>query len=98
MIMKEKPHILGISEAELKKSHHCVNSLKVPGYDLLLPKSWEIYGKARVVVYIKKSLQYEHLLALEHADVQTLWLLRECWLSGRMLLLMTTLMNLMKYT
>ena len=73
LIKQEKPHILGISESELK-IHHSVNSLKVPGYDLLLPKSWDVLGKARVVVYIKKTLVYEHLVDLEQADVQTIWL------------------------
>ena len=68
-IQNEKPHILGISEAELKCSHHGKNSLKVPGYDIIFPKSWDTYGKARVVVYIKKSLSYEHLPELEHSDV-----------------------------
>ena len=74
LILREKPHILGISEAELKKTHHNVNSLKVPGYELLMPASWEVHGRARVVVYIKKSLQYEHLPVLQHPDVQTVWL------------------------
>ena len=72
MIRNEKPHILGISEAELKKSHHSENSLKVPGYDLLLPRSWDVHGKARVLVYIKKSLAYDHLIDLEHPDTQTI--------------------------
>ena len=74
IILKEKPHILGISEAELKKNNHDVKSLKVPGYELLMPASWETQGKARVVVYVKKSLQYEHLPSLQHTDVQTVWL------------------------
>jgi hypothetical protein len=30
LVKQEKPHILGISEAELKKSHHCISSLKIP--------------------------------------------------------------------
>ena len=74
MIQKEKPHILGISEAELRKNHHSEKSLKVPGYELILPKSWEIYGKARVVLYIKKSLAYDHLPFLEHPDIQSIWI------------------------
>ena len=68
-----KPHILGISETELKKSHHSVNSLKIPGYDLVLPKSWDIHGKARVVIFIKNSLEYEHLPDLEQPDIQSIW-------------------------
>ena len=39
LINEERPHILGISECELKKSHHNLDKLKVPGFNLLLPKS-----------------------------------------------------------
>ena len=74
LIQKEKPHILGISEAELRKSHHSVQSLKVPGYDLLLPKSWDSLGKARLVVYVKKGLVYEHLPDIEDPDIQSIWI------------------------
>ena len=74
LILQEKPHILGISEAELRKQSHQISKLKVPGYDLLLPKSWDTVGKARLVVYIKKTLDYEQLGDLEHGDVQSIWL------------------------
>ena len=37
-------------------------------------KSWETHGKARVAVYIKKSLEYEHLPVLEHPDIQSVWI------------------------
>ena len=74
LIKQEKPHILGISETELRKSHHNIDCLKVPGYDLLLPKSWDMHEKARVVVYIKKSLEYDHIASLEYGDVQSIWL------------------------
>ena len=50
LVQKQKPHILGISEAELRKGAHSLLDLKVPGYALLLPKSWNTEGKARVVV------------------------------------------------
>ena len=72
-IKDEKPHILGVSEAELLESHHSLDSLKVPGYQLLLPKSWESQGKARLVVFIKKCLQYEQVDNLENCDVQSIW-------------------------
>ena len=74
LILQEKPHILGISEAELRKQSHQISKLKVPGYDLLLPKPWDTVGKARLVVYIKKTLDYEQLGDLEHGDVQSIWL------------------------
>ena len=59
LVKQENHHILGISEAELKKSHHSLNSVKISGYDLILPKSWETIGKARVIVFIKNSVEYE---------------------------------------
>ena len=39
----------------------------------LHPKSLDMCGKARVVLYIKKSLDYEHLVELEHEDIQSVW-------------------------
>ena len=74
LVQREKPHILGILEAELQRSHHNIDSLILPGYDLLLPKSWLVHGKARVVIFIRKSLYYEHLSDIEHADTQAIWL------------------------
>ena len=48
LVKKENPHILGVTEAELSKNLHNVNTLKLPGYDILLPKSWNVTGRARV--------------------------------------------------
>ena len=39
-VVKKTPHILAISENELSKSGHHEQSLEIPGYDLLMPKSW----------------------------------------------------------
>ena len=74
IIKQEKPHVLGISEAELIKSYHQKESLKIPGYDILLPKSWEDRGKARVVVYVKRGVHYEQIYDLEDIEVQSIWL------------------------
>ena len=74
LIKKENPHILGISEAELRKSCHDLNSLSIPGYDLILPLSWEIEGQARVVIFIKRSLSYEQVNKLEDPSIQSIWL------------------------
>ena len=73
-VSKEKPHIIGISEAELFKSHHNLEVLKIPGYDLLMPKSWDLMGRAQIVVYIKKGVVYQHIHDLEECDVQSLWI------------------------
>ena len=74
IVKKENPHIIGISEAELVKDRHNLSSLKIPGYIYLLPKSWETVGKARVIVYVKKTLQYIQVSDLEDAKVQSIWL------------------------
>ena len=75
LVQDISPHILGCSECELKNVNQesQLSSLKIPGYQLLLPKSWEAHGYARVVVYIKKSLNFERIEALEDDHLQTIW-------------------------
>ena len=55
------PHILGLSECELKKMEGQFDEsrLKVPGYSVFLPKSWS------VVIYVKNSLEYQQVSDLE---------------------------------
>ena len=53
IINREKPTILGLSECELKQVSVDIDKLKIPGYDLIFPKSWYTQGFARVVVYVK---------------------------------------------
>ena len=76
IVKQHSPHILGISEAELRKVQNKYDEkrLKIPGYDLLFPKSWEIYGYARVVVYVKSSIHYHQVLELQDDVVQSVWL------------------------
>ena len=49
-------------------------TLKVPGYDILYPKSWDTHGFARVIVYVKKTFNYEQVHDLEDNLVQSVWL------------------------
>ena len=52
------PHMQGLSECELyKRDIKNDNLLKVPGYDIMFPKSWNENGYARVVVYVKKGFK-----------------------------------------
>ena len=44
----------------------------MPGYDLLFPKSWATKGIARVVIYVKSTLDYEQLSDLECEGVQSI--------------------------
>ena len=50
------------------------NKLKVPGYDTLFPKSWDVHGFARVIVYVKKNFQYQQVQVLEDDLVQSIWI------------------------
>ena len=75
LIKQHKPHIFGISECELKKTNNWdLNHLKIPGYDLLLPKSWDIHGFARIVIYVKSTVEYEQITELEHDLIQSIWI------------------------
>ena len=74
IVKEHSPKIVGLSECELKKENVDVASLKVPGYDLLFPKSWSSEGFARVVIYVKKTFKYEQIYDLEDDDIQSIWL------------------------
>ena len=76
IIKQHSPNILGLSECELRKVDGRFNEskLKIPGYTLLLPKSWSSKGIARVAVYVKKSFEFEQLHDLEGEEVQSIWL------------------------
>ena len=74
IVREYSPQILGLSECELSSENIDVQTLKVPGYDLIFPKSWATHGFARVVTYVKKTYKYEHLLELEDDLVQFIWL------------------------
>ena len=74
IVNTEKPSIFGMSEVELKKDNVDVKMLKVPGYDVLFPKSWSVHGFARVVVYVRKTLSYEQVHDLEDDLIQSIWI------------------------
>ena len=76
LIKEHAPHVLGLSECELKKvnNQYDETKLKIPGYNVLFPKSWSQLGYARVIVYVKKSLEFEQVHMLEDEKVQSIWL------------------------
>ena len=77
IVKQNSPHILGLSEVELRKDENNTfdeSQLKVPGYTTLFPKSWSVYGFARVVVYVKKTLEFQQLIELEDEHVQSIWI------------------------
>ena len=74
LIKEHNPHIFGISESELNRNTTKEESLKIPGYATLFPKSWAQHGYARVLVYVKKSFKYQQVSELEDDRVQSVWL------------------------
>ena len=76
LVKEHSPNILGLSECELRKvnNQYDETKLKIPGYKALFPKSWTTDGFARVIVYVKNSLEYEQLHDLEDGQVQSVWL------------------------
>ena len=73
VIKNENPHLLGLSECELRKPFD-EKILKVPGYDLLFPRSWTISGYARVVLYVKKTFRYEQVHSIQDQNIQSIWI------------------------
>ena len=76
LIKQHNPHIFGLSECELKKVNQKFDEtiLKVPGYQTIFPKSWASLGQARVIMYVKKTLEFEHVVELENEEVQSIWI------------------------
>ena len=65
-----KPHIIGISEVNLKRSEVEIDNpttqfsteqvhkvLFIPDYKIILPDSWTEHGVARIIVYVKDDLK-----------------------------------------
>ena len=74
IIKEQNLQIIGLSECEIKKGPNFdLKELKIPGYNLLLPKSWDSAGFARVAVYVKKNM-YRQVFELQDDMVQTIWL------------------------
>ena len=76
IVKQTNPHILGLSECELRKTRDQFDEtkLKVPGYRVLFPKSWSVHGFARVIVYVKTTLEFEQISELEDDMVQSIWI------------------------
>ena len=76
IVSEQKPHIFGLSECELRKVNETYDEekLKIPGYELLFPKSWSLYGFARVVVNVMKSFNFKQIHSLQDDLTQSVWL------------------------
>ena len=76
IVKEHNPHIIGVSECELRKIAGVYDEtrLKVPGYRTIFPKSWEIHGFARIIVYVRNSFKCQQLGDLEHDLFQSIWI------------------------
>ena len=76
IVKEQTPHIFGLSECELYKRGGLFDekALKVPGYTTLFPQSWNSKGYARILVYIKNSIQFEQVDDLQEDQVQSIWI------------------------
>ena len=75
IIREHKPHIFGLSECEIRRNINLdEQKFKIPGYEILFPKSWSKHGFARVVTYVKKGFQYEQVQELQDDLTQSIWL------------------------
>ena len=69
--------IMGVAEIEMNKSKfHYEDLYVIEGYKLVKPKSWDIHGRARMVVYLRKTME-EHIKVLNDRmtdDQPDVWL------------------------
>ena len=75
-VIKElNPHLFGVSECELVKNspNFNIEKLKVPGYNIHFPKSWDIHGYARVILYYKNTFDCPRVQELEDDHLQSIW-------------------------
>ena len=68
---RHKPHVMNIAEMDLRRNelntnHNNTNELsteqvnekfRIEGYRILLPASWKIYGKARILIYVSEEIR-----------------------------------------
>ena len=63
-ICRHQPHVIGISEIELKRNVNdhegtvkLLEDLSINDYKIFLPKSWDTLGTARLLVYARDDLK-----------------------------------------
>ena len=74
IIKNENPTIFGLSECEIRKQNVSADQFRIQGYKVLFPKSWDCFGFARVLVYVKENFEFEQVNNLEHDIIQSVWL------------------------
>ena len=67
--------MFSVSECEIRKNspNFSLEKLKVPGYNIHFPKSWDLHGYARVILYYKKTFDCPRVPELEDEHLQSIW-------------------------
>ena len=84
-IQSKHLHVLCVVESDLHSPlsryirRHPLNTgevqsiLQVPGYKILLPKSWQVHGQARIIIFAKEELQVKiRDIGVHNSDLPTL--------------------------
>ena len=71
--MRNNPHLISVSEINIFKDETNSNeesktvfsteqlhkTFKIPGYEIIIPESWKVYGKARMLVYVHEEIKFK---------------------------------------
>ena len=71
--LKNTPHIMSVTEINISKNENNTNEdsktifsteqvhkvFQIPGYEIILPVSWQLYGVARILVYVHEEINYK---------------------------------------
>ena len=56
------------------------DNLEIPGFDIVLPKTWELHGQVRILVYVKQSVRYQVIpTPATVSDIPTITLSASKW-------------------
>ena len=78
-LQSKKPHCLGVIESDLFGHQSQTNRVKyttaelkeilrVDGYNIEFPNSWENYGQARLICYVSEEIKYSRRILNENFD------------------------------
>ena len=71
--LRNTPHIISVTEINISKNENNYNDasktnfsteqvhkiFQIPGYEIILPASWQLHGTARILVYVHEEIKYK---------------------------------------
>ena len=72
-VFRNNPHVISVSEINLTRNEHNRNDhstnnlsteqvmklFQIPGYSIILPESWILFDKARIIVYVNDEIKFK---------------------------------------